>query len=203
MGATAGMAGKVDTTLKELSLHLLDIAENSVAAGAGHIEILVEEDLPQDWLRFTVTDDGKGMNEQLLARISDPFVTSRTTRKVGLGIPLLQAAAESCGGNLQISSVPGQGTRLMAEFQRSHIDRMPLGDLSGTLLTLLIGWPQIHWRFIYRVKTQPESSGTEFIFDDEPIKRELEGISLTEPDILSFIKQLLYEGISRIQPAGR
>ncbi|NJN96824.1 MAG: sensor histidine kinase [Anaerolineales bacterium] len=188
--------------MKELSLHLLDIAENSVAAGARHIEITVEEDLPLDWLKFTVSDDGKGMDEQLLARISDPFVTSRTTRKVGLGIPLLQAAAESCAGSLQISSTPGQGTRLTAEFQRSHIDRMPLGDLAGTMLTLLIGWPQIHWRFIYRVKTQPESNGAEFIFDDEPIKRELEGVSLTDPTILGFIKQLLSEGISRIQPAS-
>ncbi len=181
---------------------MLDIAENSVTAGAGHVEVIVEEDLPRDWLTITVGDDGKGMDEQLLARIRNPFVTSRTTRKVGLGIPLLQAAAESCGGKLQISSVPGQGTRLTAEFQRSHIDRMPLGDLAGTMLTLLIGWPQVHWRLIYRVRTQPESAETEFIFDDEPIKRELEGISLTEPAILGFIKELLSEGISRIQPAG-
>lgn len=181
---------------------MLDIAENSVTAGANQIEITVEEDLTRDWLTLTVSDDGKGMDEQLMARVRNPFITSRTTRKVGLGIPLLQAAAESCGGKLQISSVPGQGTRLTAEFQRSHIDRMPLGDLTGTMLTLLIGWPQIHWRLVYRVRTQPESDETEFVLDDEPIKCELEGISLTEPAILGFIRELLSEGISRVQKAG-
>jgi hypothetical protein len=179
--------------LREIALHLLDIAENSVAAGAKKIEIMVEEDLPNDKLKVSIQDDGRGMDEQLVARVSDPFVTSRTTRKVGLGIPLFKAAAEACNGYLSITSAPGQGARLEAEFQRSHIDRMPLGDLAGTMLTLVVSFPEIHWLFHYRL------NGTEFTFDDEPIKREWAGLSLTEPAILGFIRGLLQEGINQVQ----
>jgi hypothetical protein len=179
--------------LREISLHLLDIAENGVAAGAKTIEITIEEDLHNDRLKASIQDNGRGMDEQLLARVTDPFVTSRTTRKVGLGIPLLKAAAEACDGSLRISSIPGQGTDLEVDFQRSHIDRMPLGDVAGTFLTLLIAYPQVHWIFHYR------ADQAEFTLDDEPIKRELEGIALTEPSILSFIRQLLQEGVGGVQ----
>jgi hypothetical protein len=185
--------------LREIALHLLDIAENSVAAGAKTVEITVEEDLQNDRLKLSVQDDGRGMDEELLKRISDPFVTSRTTRKVGLGIPLLKAAAEACGGNLCITSAPGKGTRLEVAFQRSHIDRMPLGDLAGTLLTLVVGFPQTHWVFRYR------ANGADFTLDDEPIKRELKEIPLTEPSVLAFIREMLKEGIGHVQSttAGR
>jgi anti-sigma regulatory factor (Ser/Thr protein kinase) len=181
--------------LREISLHLLDIAENSIAADAKNVEIFVEEDLQNDRLKAVVQDDGRGMDEQLLTRITDPFVTSRTTRKVGLGIPLLKAAAEACNGFLVIASEPGRGTRLEVDFQRSHIDRMPLGDLVGTMLTLEVAYPNVHWVFNYR------ADGTEFVFDDKPIKRELEGLPLTEPSVLAFIRQLLKEGVESVQKA--
>jgi hypothetical protein len=181
--------------LREIALHLLDIAENGVAAGARNIAITVEEDLQNDRLRATVQDDGRGMDEQLLSRVTDPFVTSRTTRKVGLGIPLLKAAAEACNGSLRIVSVFGQGTRLEVDFQRSHIDRMPLGDIAGTVLTLVVAYPNLHWVFHYRV------NGKDFRFDDEPIKQELEGIPFTEPSILTFIRELLEEGVRDVQEA--
>jgi hypothetical protein len=174
-------------------LHLLDIAENSVAAGAKTIEITVEEEVRRDSLKLIVQDDGRGMAEDLRNRAGDPFVTSRTTRQVGLGIPLFKAAAEMCNGYLDITSAPGQGTRLEATFQRSHIDRMPLGDLAGTMLTLVVSFPEIHWLFHYRL------DGSEFTFDDGPIKQELAGLSLTEPAILAFIRELLQEGINRVQ----
>jgi anti-sigma regulatory factor (Ser/Thr protein kinase) len=179
--------------LREIALHLLDIAENSIAAGAKNIIIGIEEDLQNDRLKAMVQDDGRGMDKQLLARVTNPFVTSRTTRKVGLGIPLLKAAAEACNGSLSISSTPGQGTRLEVDFQRNHIDRMPLGDVAGTVLTLVVGYPIIHWVFTYR------TDGKEFTFDDEPIKRELEGISLTEPSVLAFLRELLQEGVGNVQ----
>ena len=172
---------------------MLDIAENSVAAGARTIQISVEEDLKKDRLKISVEDDGQGMDEEMVARVTDPFVTSRTTRKVGLGIPLLKAAAEACSGYLRITSAIGQGTRLEAEFQRSHIDRMPVGDLSGTLLELLVAWPQIHWIFRYKL------DGAEFYFDDEPIKIELGDVSLTEPGILTYLRQTLQEGLKEVQ----
>lgn len=187
--------------MREIALHILDIAENSVAAGASDIEITVEEDLPDDRLKLVVQDNGRGMSAELLQRVTNPFVTSRTTRKVGLGIPLLKAAAEACQGYFYLNSVPGQGTRLDVEFQRSHIDRMPLGDLAGTWLTLLIVYPAVHWLFHYQAKTQRSATGVEFTFDDAPIKQELTGIPLTEPSILAFIKGLLREGVSSVQQA--
>jgi hypothetical protein len=171
------------------------MAENSTTAGAKTITILVEEDLQNDRLRTVVQDDGRGMEDELLAVITDPFVTSRTTRKVGLGIPLFKAAAEACNGSLGIDSELGRGTRVEVDFQRSHIDRMPLGDLAGTMLTLVVGYPKIHWVFHYR------ANGTEFMFDDEPIKKELEGIPLTEPLVLTYLKELLQEGVANVERA--
>ncbi|MCS7221432.1 MAG: ATP-binding protein [Anaerolineae bacterium] len=181
--------------MRELALHVLDIAENSVEAGATQVQITVEENTRDDRLKIVVEDNGRGMDEQLLARVTDPFVTTRTTRKVGLGIPLLKAAAEACNGSLWITSAPGQGTRLEAEFQRSHIDRMPLGDLAGTLFTLVIAYPNVHWILRYRI------DHAEFIFDDEPIKKELQDIPLTEPFVLAFIREYLQRGISNVQEA--
>ena len=172
----------VKDKVSDISLHLLDIAENSVAAGATKVEVAVEEDLLHDRLRISVRDDGKGMTGHWVPRMGDPFVTSQATRKVGMGIPLLQAAAEACNGSLIIASEPVQGTTLHVEFQHSHVDRMPLGDLGGTWFALTIGFPQTHWIFRYRL------NGAEFIFDDEPIKRALHGIPLTEPDVLTFIR---------------
>ena len=183
--------------MREIALHLLDIAENSVAAGARRVEITVEEDLQNDRLRIAIQDDGRGMDEQWLARVTDPFVTSRTTRKVGLGIPLLKATAEACNGSLSITSTPGRGTCLAAEFQRSHIDRMPVGDIPGTMLALVVAFPEIHWVFHYRANDRANEA--EFTFDDEPIKRELEGVPLSEPSILAFIRELLQEGVSGVQ----
>ena len=185
--------------MREIALHMLDIAENSVAAGAGVIEITVEEDLPDDRLKLIVQDNGPGMPAELLQRVTNPFVTSRTTRKVGLGIPLLKAAAEACQGYFCLDSILGQGTRLAVEFQRSHIDRMPLGDLAGTWLTLIIAYPEVHWLFQYQAKIQGSAVSTEFTFDDAPIKQELAGVPLTEPSILAFIRQLLQEGVSGVQ----
>ncbi|MBN1317319.1 MAG: sensor histidine kinase, partial [Anaerolineales bacterium] len=133
--------------MRELSLHILDLAENSVSAGADKVRILVHEDMHADRLIIAVQDNGRGMDEASLAQVCDPFFTSRTTRKVGLGIPFLKAAAESCQGIFIIESTPGKGTHVKAEFKHSHIDRMPLGDLAGTLLTLLVSFPDTHWIF--------------------------------------------------------
>jgi len=180
--------------LRELSLHLLDIAENSISAGASRIVISVREDLVADELWLEVVDNGKGMSPEMVANVLDPFVTTRTTRRVGLGIPLLKQAAEACVGFLTVESELGKGTKLTAKFQHSHIDRMPLGDLASTLLTRVISAPQIHWECQYQVDSQT------FLFDNGRIMQELEGIPLTDPAILSFLRQLIEEGIQNIQP---
>jgi hypothetical protein len=132
----------------------------------------------------------------MVKKVTDPFVTSRTTRKVGLGIPLLKEAAESCNGSFSIISKVGSGTTVNVEFQHSHIDRMPLGDLSTTFLNLMIAHPLIQFIFKYRVNNE------EFYLDDQTIKKELEGVSLTEPVILNFLRTLFETGVAGIQPAA-
>jgi hypothetical protein len=178
--------------LRELALHLLDIAENSVSAKADTIQIQVEEDHAADRLRLKVIDDGVGMSKDMVASVVDPFVTSRTTRKVGLGIPLLKAAAEACNGGLTIQSELGKGTCVAVEFQQSHIDRMPLGNLASTILTLVIGSPEVHWIFTCTVDQQ------NFTFDDQPVKEMLEGIPLSEPTVLAYLRDTLEQGIANL-----
>jgi hypothetical protein len=182
--------------MRELALHLLDIAENSAAAEAKTIRIEIKEDSKIDRLEMKVSDDGKGMSEEMVKSVTDPFVTSRTTRKVGLGIPLLKEAAEMCNGSMSISSKLGKGTELKVDFQRSHIDRMPLGDISTTFLNLMIAHPAIHFIFSYDV------DGELFYLDDSSIKGELQGVSLTEPVILTFLRNLFESGISSIKVAA-
>jgi len=178
--------------MKELSLHLLDIAENSINANASHVTISIDENTIEDRLTMVVKDNGKGMTPEMAQRIVDPFTTSRTTRKVGLGIPLLKAAAEMCNGFLTISSQPGEGTELIVQFQRSHIDRMPLGDVAGTILHLVVGSPETHWTFKYEVNDEI------FEFDDQIIKAELDGIPLSEPLVLTYIRNEITTGINNI-----
>lgn len=163
-------------------------------AKAKNIGIHVAEDTRIDRLHMTIVDDGVGMNAETVAQVTDPFVTTRTTRKVGLGLPFLKMAAESCNGFLTLQSKPGAGTRVDVEFQRSHIDRMPLGDLTGTLLSLVIGFPQVHWTFTYYGNDQ------KFVFDDAAVKVELDGIPLSEPSVILFLRDMINEGIQAIQP---
>lgn len=181
--------------MKEIALHILDIVENSLAAGATAIDVLVDDDAVSNRLWVSVRDDGLGMDARTLAAIDDPFVTSRTTRVAGLGVPLFKAAAEACNGRLEVRSAPGQGTILEADLQRDHIDRMPLGDLPGTLLGLVVGRPEIRWRFRYR------AGGEAFSFDSDPIRQALGDVPLSEPAALRCIRQTLEEGIRGAQGA--
>ncbi|MHC1784894.1 MAG: ATP-binding protein [Anaerolineaceae bacterium] len=181
--------------MREISLHILDIAENSVAAQAENILISLDEDKARDRLSILIKDDGKGMDEDMVARVTDPFTTTRTTRKVGLGIPLLKEAAEACNGFLKITSQPGKGTQIIVEFQLNHIDRMPMGDLNVTFFSLFIAFPQIHWIFKYY------RDGDGFYFDDAEMKKELNGVSLTEPPVLLFFRDLFENGLLSVNKA--
>lgn len=180
--------------MRELSLHLLDIAENSISAQAKCIRINVSEDSNTDLLQMSVEDDGKGMDEEMVKKVIDPFTTTRTTRKVGLGIPLLKAAAEACNGFFSITSQLGKGTKLIVQFQRSHIDRMPIGDLVTTILNLVVANPVVHWIFEYRYNQAL------FIFDNEPIKAELGDVPMSEPGVLAVLKEMIETGIKEINP---
>jgi phosphoglycerate-specific signal transduction histidine kinase len=125
---------KEDMVMRDISLHILDIVNNSLAAGADLIEILVVEETTADRLRLTIKDNGRGMDSELLDRVTSPFVTSRTTRRVGLGLSLLKAACDRSGGRLDIESEPGKGTTINACFKYSNIDRPPLGSVADTII---------------------------------------------------------------------
>ena len=170
-----------------------------MAAQASSITIRVEEDLVADRLAASVQDDGRGMDAETLARAVDPFCTSRTTRKVGLGIPLLKTAAEACNGWLTLDSQVRKGSRLSVSFQQSHIDRMPLGDLPGTWLNLLVAYPETSWRFEYSLRHSPDCQVELFIFDDRPVKEALVGLLLSEPAVLGYLRQLLQAGVADAQ----
>lgn len=181
--------------MREISLHLLDIAENSVAAESDCINISVCEDLQNDRLCAIVEDNGKGMDAETIERVVDPFVTSRTTRNVGLGIPLLKEATEQCNGTFKIQSDLGRGTVIKMTFQHSHIDRMPLGDLAGTYLSLLVAHPEITWMFGYCYISANGEILNEFCFDGQEVKETLDGIPLTDPVVLAYLREIFQSGI--------
>ena len=174
--------------MREIALNILDIAENSVKAKASLIEITVTA--ADNILTVTITDNGKGMSKDFLEKVTDPFTTTRTTRKVGMGIPLFKDAAEMTGGSFEIESEPGRGTRVTARFVIDSIDRAPLGDISDTAVTLL--GPDIDFVWVYTV------NGRSFSFDTREIKAELGDIPIDSPEIISFLRNLLKENIDSI-----
>jgi len=182
--------------LKEISLHILDIAENSVTAGATQIQIQVAENINNDELVVSIKDNGCGMDADKVRRITDPFVTSRTTRKVGLGIPFFKAAAEACEGSFEISSEVGKGTLVSVKFRHSHIDRMPLGDIKGTILNLLIGNPEIRWIFRY------EYNDNVFEFDSQPVIEILGDVPMSDPQVIKFLRGSISDGIDQARVAN-
>lgn len=181
--------------MKEIVLHLLDLAENSISAGAKTIQIAICEDLDQDLLTASIEDDGRGMDEETVRKITDPFYTSRTTRSVGLGIPLLKEAAEACKGGIKILSKPKSGTRVKVTFQHSHIDRMPLGNLPDTFIGLTVTHPEVHW--IFRYTARKNGKEKRFKFDDEPVKKILVDLPLTHPDVLAYLGETLGKGLEK------
>ena len=178
--------------MRELSLHILDALENSREAGATAIELVVEEDTTADRLAITIRDNGRGMSQAQLDRIGDPFFTTRTTRHVGLGIPLFKAAAERCNGNLTVTSQPGRGTTLQATFQHSHIDRAPVGDVTATLVAVILsGSFDVH--YVHCV------DGQAFGFDTADMRAELGEIPLTHPAVRKWLQEFIAEGEEKLR----
>ena len=174
--------------MREISLHILDIAQNSVVANATLVEITVDENEEADTLTVSVKDNGRGMDEDMVKRVVDPFTTGRTTRKVGLGIPLIKLAAENTGGNLSLESEPGVGTMLTAVFGLNSIDRQPLGDMAETMLGMVTSYENVDFLYIHTV------NGKEFTFDTREIKNILGDVSLSEPDVYMWLSGYLKEG---------
>ncbi len=175
--------------VQDLSLHILDIAENSLAAGSRRVEILVEEDMPADRMTIEIVDDGCGMDEERMRRALDPFFTTKTVRRVGLGLPLLEEACRTSNGEMRIESCPGKGTRVRATFQHSHIDRKPLGNMRDTLITLMTGHPQLDLLYEHR------KEGKTFSLDTREIRADLGEIPLDAPQVVSALRKLIQSGL--------
>lgn len=178
--------------MKELSLHILDVAKNSVTAEAGQVDIRLEETEDRT-LTITITDDGRGMSPEFLATVTDPFTTTRTTRPVGLGLPLYRLAAEQTGGSLAIESALGEGTTVTAVFHREHIDCPPLGDLSGTMALLIQGSPWVDFTLEH---VTPKG---EYLFSSQEIKEFLGNeVPLDLPEVYIWIQEYLDERESEL-----
>lgn len=179
--------------MKEISLHILDIVQNSITAGSSLITIEVTVDHAGDLLYVGVMDNGSGMAPDMAQRALSPFTTSRTTRKVGLGIPMFKAGAEATGGSFSLASDLGVGTCVRASYRISHIDRPPLGDMAETMLAIVVSNPETDFVYDYKV------DGAQFLFDTRKIRAALgEGVPLNLPDVVLWIKDCLYEGISEL-----
>ena len=177
--------------MKELSLNILDIAENSVRAGANLTSITINED--DEVIKVTISDDGCGMTEEVLRNVTDPFCTTRTTRKVGLGIPLLKLAAEQTGGEVTIvsrheSEYPDtHGTTTSATFFKNHIDMTPLGDISATVVTLIQCNPHIDFLFTHHF------GGKTVSLDTRELREVLGDVPLNTLEVIMWIKENLNE----------
>jgi len=173
--------------LPELSLNVLDIVNNSISAGADLVTIEIRIYKSDDVLLIKITDNGRGIPEEQLSKVEDPFFTTRNTRKVGLGIPFLKQAAEITGGKFKIESIPGKSTTVYASFGLTHIDRMPLGDISSTIYTLLLANQNIDFIYIYEV------DGMEFQLDTRKLREILGDIPFDTPEVAGFIREYLNE----------
>jgi anti-sigma regulatory factor (Ser/Thr protein kinase) len=171
--------------MEDLSLHILDIVENSVSARANKIEIRIAEDKKKDLLSVEVIDNGTGMDKETQQKAADPFYTTKTVRRFGFGLSLLQEAARAANGHFSIESKKGEGTRIKADFQHSHIDRKPLGDIGQTIITLVVGNPEIDLIYVHN------KNGQKYSLDTRKIKAQLKDLPLNSPAGIRMIREHL------------
>ena len=179
--------------MKDLALHILDILQNSVMAGATMIKLRIDEIPDEDRYMVKFTDNGKGMDAEMVKHVTDPFFTTRTTRKVGLGLPLLKQNAERTGGEMTINSQPGKGTEVEVEFSYKHIDRLPSGDIAGTLALTASSYPAIDFKY-----THNTPHGT-FVFDTVEIKETLGDLPIANAQVIAFMKDLIRDNLKEIK----
>lgn len=178
--------------MKELSHNILDIVQNSITARASQVNIEITADTNNDSLSIVITDDGCGIDEKTLISITDPFTTSRTTRKVGMGLPLLKQTCEDTGGNLTITSQLNVGTQLCAKYVLSSLDRLPLGDVDETMVALLISAPNIRFVLGYSI------NGERFCFDTDELREQIGYDQSYSIQILEVVKEYILNGINEI-----
>ena len=167
----------------------MDILQNSIRAGASEIDLDIIENTVENTFRILFTDNGCGMDEEMVKRVVDPFFTTRTVRKVGLGLPLLKQNCEQTGGSLHITSKPGEGAQVEAVFIHDHIDRPALGDIAGTVVLTASAHPDI--RFVYR----HNKDGKTYEFDTEEVNEALDGLSIQTPEIIRYLREMIEENL--------
>lgn len=176
--------------MKEISMHILDITMNSLKADATLIEIMIEDSIKNNLLKISIKDNGRGMSEDVISKVTNPFFTTRTTRKVGLGIPMLKESCERCNGYLTINSNPGVGTTVTCFFERDNIDRAPLGNMGETIMTIINSGN--NFELIYSHRTDSST----FIFNTIEIKTMLEGVDISDNSVLLWIKEYINENVN-------
>lgn len=182
--------------MAELCYHLIDLVQNSAAAGADEIHVLLKDSAARDDIVLEIRDNGRGMDEEMVNRVQDPFFTTKSIKKVGLGIPLLKETALMCDGTFSIDSRAGEGTCIRAQLCRSHIDTPPLGDVSGTFLTLLTGHSQIQVgetdRAINIQITYMTDAGS-FEISSADIRGHIGDLPFTHPEVIAFLRGFIDE----------
>ncbi len=177
-----------------LSDHILNITENSIRAGAKLIEISVDEDSENNLLTIEIKDDGHGMDQNTVQKVLDPFYTTKTVRRIGLGLPLLKDAAERSGGTFQINSQENQGTTVKATFGLRHLDRQPLGAIINIMVILIISNSDIDFFYKHR------HNDRRFEMDTREIRKEIEDVPINHPQIIKYIRGTMEEGLREIEP---
>jgi anti-sigma regulatory factor (Ser/Thr protein kinase) len=182
--------------MKELALHVIDIIENGLNAGATRIELSIKEDTKQNLLQIEIEDNGRGIPAELISRVMDPFYTTRTTRRVGLGLSLFREASKRCGGVFKIRSKEGEGTFVHATFQRDHLDLAPLGDMAKSLQGLILGNPEVDFSYIHQV------DGKLFQFSTQALKQELDDLPINHPKVVQYIGDFIRDGLAELRQQG-
>lgn len=178
--------------MRELSLHILDLVQNAIEAEATAVTLEIIENTDKDSLIIRVSDNGRGMNKKMRQLVIDPFITTRTTRRIGLGLPLMDMSTKRCGGYLNIESTPGQGTVIEAMYQHSHLDRPPMGNLVETIKSILVANPVLQFSYLHTVNNRSLTVSSHEIADI------LDDIPLTQPDILLWLHGYLSDNIANL-----
>ena len=178
--------------MNNISMHILDIAQNSIRGEAKAIMIFINENIEKNVFEFEIKDNGKGMDKDLLDLVTDPYTTTRNTRKVGLGLPLLKQSAEQAKGYLKVNSEIGVGTIVKAVFKYNHIDRPPLGDISGTIVLLVAANPDINFKYIHQFNNE------KYEFDTHEVKSVLGDMKISDPKLRGFLNEMIAENLKEI-----
>ena len=173
--------------MREIALHIMDIIENGLDAEASLITLSITEDMKEKVLRISIKDNGRGIPDNMLERITDPFVTTRTTRRVGLGLSLFKESVKRCDGEFDIHSKQGEGTVVRASYRTDHIDTPPFGDVAGSLTSLIMTHPEVDFVYTH------ETDGVTFEMDTRQIKKELGDVPISHPEVMTHIAHTIRE----------